>query len=339
MSIHAISENYEYKLLTKIYMTMEKNLFLCASLFLAQSINAQISQKPSLSLNGRCIYVNNAVLGADDIPIIYTVDYDDDKNPRKVAVFDTNFSVIKEFSFPFEAFEQIITSYRKDDNGAWVEWGSRDSYAISTPAFYEYFNPSISVNKEAGYITQTFFNDDDSYEYILPLIEKGHFEYTQEEYGEYYKNVIDGYCIVGVKVVNDKGVEVCSVKTDAMTAYKDLELCMYSFGTTNYIEIGDGVYKVDKTNTSLTKVAMPAHFSVSPTVARRNTLLNVSFDASDSPRAIKVISGNGMECQKINVAPGTESVGVDTSRLSPGVYVVMMSEGGKNVEKCKIVVR
>ncbi|TGX84146.1 hypothetical protein E5358_00465 [Palleniella muris] len=338
LSIHAILENYEYKLLTKIYMIMKKILFLCASLFLVQSINAQISEKPSVSLGEKSyLYLTSPSLAANDNPIIYTFVTNEKESQTEITIFDNNLSVIKEFVAPYGRFERTITLYFLEDDGSWRSSDLGVSDITSYPAEPYYDNPSAAIDDHPALLTQTFFNDDDNYEYIVPIVEKGNWEYIEPTGDEKY--AIDGYAVVGIKVVNDKGTEVCSLRTGARVSEYDWEVDFYTIGDNNYLTVGNEFYKVDKLRSSLTKVAMPERFSVSPKVARRNTLVNVSFDASDSPRAIKVIGGNGMECQKINVVPGTESVGVDTSRLSPGVYVVMMSEGGKNVEKCKIVVR
>lgn len=186
--------------------------------------------------------------------------------------------------------------------------------------------------------TQKLFNDDDAYEYIVPI-----FTYKTIEYNEgacingmyESKTVIVGDFVTGFKIMNDKGETVQTFNTS--WNYMDA----YILGEKIYISPdSEKYYRVNKSGSStLAEVSMPSGVSISPRVAQNSTPVNITATESDSDRTIKVISANGSVMTTTKIPAGSTSATINTSRFRSGTYIVLVSEGDKMVENCKIIIR
>lgn len=186
--------------------------------------------------------------------------------------------------------------------------------------------------------TQKLFNDDDAYEYIVPI-----FTYKTEEYywgtsinGMYEcKTVVVGDHVTGFKIMNDKGETLQTFNTSWHNMYA------YILGENIYVTPdNEKYYRVNKTGSStLAEVSMPSGVSISPRVAQSSTPVNITATESDSDRTIKVISANGSIMTTTKIPAGSTSATINTSRFRSGTYIVLVSEGDKMVENCKIIIR
>lgn len=186
--------------------------------------------------------------------------------------------------------------------------------------------------------TQKLFNDDDAYEYIVPI-----FTYKTVEYyegacinGMYeYKTAEVGDFVTGFKIMNDKGETLQTFNSSWHNMYA------YILGENIYVTPDNGkYYRVNKSGSStLAEVSMPSGVSISPRVAQNSTPVNITATESDSDRTIKVISANGSVMTTTKIPAGSTSATINTSRFRSGTYIVLVSEGDKMVENCKIIIR
>lgn len=217
---------------------------------------------------------------------------------------------------------------------------------IHEPTVYEYTsypgNTYLNINGREidGSLTATqkLFNDDDAYEYIVPI-----FTYKTAEYyegacinGMYeYKTAEVGDFVTGFKIMNDKG--------ETLQTFNSSWHRMYAFilGENIYVTPDNGkYYRVNKSGSStLAEVSMPSGVSISPRVAQNSTPVNITATESDSDRTIKVISANGSIMTTTKIPAGSTSATINTSRFRSGTYIVLVSEGDKMVENCKIIIR
>ncbi len=217
---------------------------------------------------------------------------------------------------------------------------------IHEPTVYEYTsypgNTYLNINGREidGSLTATqkLFNDDDAYEYIVPI-----FTYKTIEYNEgacingmyEYKTAEVGDFVTGFKIMNDKG--------ETLQTFNSSWHRMYAFilGENIYFTPdSEKYYRVNKSGSStLAEVSMPSGVSISPRVAQNSTPVNITATESDSDRTIKVISANGSIMTTTKIPAGSTSATINTSRFRSGTYIVLVSEGDKMVENCKIIIR
>lgn len=186
--------------------------------------------------------------------------------------------------------------------------------------------------------TQKLFNDDDAYEYIVPI-----FTYKTVEYyegacinGMYAAKIAEvGDFVTGFKIMNDKGETLQTFNSSWHNMYA------YILGENIYVTPDNGkYYRVNKSGSStLAEVSMPSGVSISPRVAQSSTPVNITATESDSERTIKVISANGSVMTTTKIPAGSTSATINTSRFRSGTYIVLVSEGDKMVENCKIIIR
>lgn len=186
--------------------------------------------------------------------------------------------------------------------------------------------------------TQKLFNDDDAYEYIVPI-----FTYKTVEYyegacinGMYAAKIAEvGDFVTGFKIMNDKGETLQTFNSSWHNMYA------YILGENIYVTPDNGkYYRVNKSGSStLAEVSMPSGVSISPRVAQSSTPVNITATESDSDRTIKVISANGSVMTTTKIPAGSTSATINTSRFRSGTYIVLVSEGDKMVENCKIIIR
>lgn len=186
--------------------------------------------------------------------------------------------------------------------------------------------------------TQKLYNDDDAYEYFVPIL-----SYTTDEYhggscidGMYeYKTIYEGDAITGVKLMNDRGETLQTL--DA--SYMDIDA--YIIGGNKYCSADQKkYYRIGKSGSSaLAEISLPSGVSISPSVIRHSTPVTVTAAESDRDRTIKVIASNGCIMTTDKLPAGSTSTTINTSRFPAGMYVVVVNDGDKMVENSKIIIR
>ncbi|MDE6190802.1 MAG: T9SS type A sorting domain-containing protein [Muribaculum sp.] len=220
----------------------------------------------------------------------------------------------------------------------WIKSGETESYNYT----YNLSNIHLSINgfdTDASIIvSQKLFNDDDNYEYLVPVLTSE----TREEFwgncidGNYsIKKVMTGDFVTGVKLMNDKGTVLQTF--DADSAYPDA----YIIGKNKYISFDNQTYfRITGNGTgSLTEVTLPSGIQISPRVAQRSTPIDITVGDAATTRTIKVIGTNGMVMTTTEIPAGRNSTTINTSRFPAGMYVVVVNDGDKKVENCKIIIR
>lgn len=215
-----------------------------------------------------------------------------------------------------------------------------------------------NVDMDDFKISQTLFNNDGMYEYVLPVIQI----YEEEQFGTEYLDGVGNYevktvsqreRVVGYKVCNEFRQEVSRLTLPADYIGDYLEVV--DFGDKRYLTVGaykeadNGnhvyytlVYKIDPNASGVMQlVGDPIEVTVAPRVTRRSTPITVKFSGEDNggDRQVMVTGVNGMTVMTMKVAAGETSANIDTSRLSEGMYVVTVVENGKKIENCKVIIR
>ena len=93
-------------------------------------------------------------------------------------------------------------------------------------------------------------------------------------------------------------------------------------------------------STSLKKVAdIPAKMKVSPTLPQKNETIKVDLSGMSSPNKLSVVDTNGKVCFTQALHVGQESVELSTNGMPAGMYIIRVSDGNKEVENCRVIIR
>ena len=180
------------------------------------------------------------------------------------------------------------------------------------------------------YLTQTLFNDDEKFEY---LIESG-----------------SGMHATELKVVSEDGTVLQTLKYPAgVEVYRD-EINLFVVGSNKYLSIGWGyengneymnLYKITKDAQDPSKVSIataPMRVSVSPRMASRNQDINVVAEGN-GVREVSVTNAAGQVVYSTKVAAGETNVKISSRRLSSGLNVVSVKGADGKEENCKVIVK
>lgn len=292
--------------------------------------------------------------GFDKLPAEFTIDNKDRAYLRNSAnktsaehirIYDSGLNLEREFEI---GGQEISATYR-------YHFG----YTEEVEEFTDTYSPEmvcLNVQFERNsylYATQTLFNNDDKYEYILPIIEPVDIDVPYGDDGR-----VEGQILVctGFKVVSEDGSTVCSVdlpsgyyidgfyNMDLMVLSDKAYLCLSvvdDLDVTHYAKTAyQLVYAIDKEKASVKSVGAPIKTRVYPTTLERGTLVNIDL-AEDSVSGgiinVTSVSGNVVMSQKF--VAGTNHASIDTSSLNRGLYIVTVDNGKFSRENTKIIIR
>ena len=278
-----------------------KKLFISTMMALACiGANAQIETTPLKTL-GRYLYgIDEQFLYDAGTQYVVSVEYSEDRTAATMRVYDNEFNLKKTItpeSVPSALHVQMLNANSAD-------------YTI--------------------YLTQTLFNDDEKFEY---LIEPGSGTPTE------------------LKVVSEDGTVLQTLKFPAgVEVYRD-EIDLFVVGSNKYLRIGVSVdengneymnlYKINKDAKDPSKVSIataPMRVSVSPRMASRNQDINVVAEGN-GVREVIVTNAAGQVVYSTKVAAGENNVRISSRRLSSGLNVVSVKGADGKEENCKVIVK
>lgn len=249
-------------------------------------------------------------------------------------------------------------TYSHEYTDGWEEvqsvWGGEnlDHYAEAISG--RFLDMDNNTQWEGVLLTQNFFNNDDKYEYLMPICnpttEETEYDYDGDGINE-KKSVRYDYDRIGFKVMSQSGREAAKfilpsgynhATSDVIFMVMDNEryLLVEAYPERSNYNTAFLAYKVDAATSSVRQMSAPIHIGVTPRVARRSEPVTVTFgDEGKTSRRVKVTGMNGSTVIAESVAAGETATTIDTSALSQGVYVVTVEDGEKVVENCKIVIR
>ena len=257
--------------------------------------------------------------------------------------------------------ETYPTRYLKNVDGAWQEsyveysyedWGPPDKWGEPeertdrrTPQYPESMELVSDYGNDLDMeVTQTFFNDDDKFEYILPVCQVGNFTYEDDQ------NRSGGQRLEyrGFDVYTSDGSLVRQFRLPAGYVSEYLDASALTLGDINYVAIRadkDGeeyvlVYRADGASIAAAPALIQKASSVSPTAPQRGQTVHVDLGFEAKPGcSVSVVNAQGREVNRINVAEGNNAAEIRTDSFDRGVYVVVVKNGNKKQEVTKIVVR
>lgn len=213
-------------------------------------------------------------------------------------VYDTNINLVKEI----KTIERTLSLNYRDMDG--------------------------NSNESTIYLTQTLFNNDEKFEYIVSVPSND---------DDYY------YAITGFKIVSDDN-EVLQTITFEKNVNNEPDLVKIGnnlyigFRTTKYDEYF--LYKINKSSdpSKVSVATTPMRVSVSPRVTERNQDITVIADG-DGIKDVVVTNAAGQVVYSTKVAAGQQTVKINSRQLSSGLNVVNIKGANGKSENCKVIVK
>lgn len=216
-------------------------------------------------------------------------------------------------------------------------------------------------------VSQTLFNNDADYEYIIPkykLSSKGisdFYDFNNLTFVEPSKQKIDTIkstlitkesksVLAGFKIVSANGTVVKDLDFNAdFEGYIDTRSAyVITIGRNIYLAFDGEVngvsstvfYKINRTTTEIKQVKMEtAAMTLSPVVAERNATIDINLkDDNNAGSEIAIISTNGTQVKRISM-PANQTTSQININAPAGLYCVSRMQKGKVVETKKIVIK
>lgn len=266
----------------------------------------------------------------------------------------------------------IITGYRTNYTVTYSDWKNAGTHVENKqvtlgrlPLCNINLNQGDGANNYFFEVSQTLFNEDEGFEYLLPKYKMsssgnvlgGDYDVISPSTGETItttqSTIIseDKYLtLTGFQVVSEDGniIKDLNFDSDFISSINDNYAFVITIGSNTYLAFdgsSDGndatvFYKIDKTSTDIKQVMKaPASMKLFPSVTDRNTPINISFgDDNPSGSEIVVVSVNGTEVKKQAIPAGETS----TQMLIPsgtGIYCVSRIQNNKVTDTRKIIVK
>ena len=195
-----------------------------------------------------------------------------------------------------------------------------------------------------SYLSQTLFNDDEKFEYLIPAYDEefklyytrdrdddGEVDYreyrtcyTQKGFNLYSDGVKIGY--LNAPLADISRIAVFGGNTYIMGEY-------YDENDEYYYEV---VYRVNKSANSIEQVGEPVRAKMSV----REDIVTIDFkEPTKEECELIVTTTDGRMCKKESIAAGSENIKYNTRDFAKGIYNFSVMQKGKVVENGKIIIR
>lgn len=211
-----------------------------------------------------------------------------------------------------------------------------------------------------GVISQSLFNDDEKYEFLLPEL-----AILESSYSSYDGTLTTHYNYepIGYKVVSEDGTVLYRLMINEAKE-NDVRCYAYvtSLGDKNYLMVnsykrvptdyGDyytadwfsRFYEIKKggSGTNIQKVReMRGGMNIRPTVANRDEQITITLDEENSSvaRELVVTSVNGQLVSRRTIPAGENTIQVNAAMMRSGMYNFTLQKKGQVVDNGKVIVK
>ncbi len=311
--------------------------------------------------------------------------YGTDKNGEEIFSLDysfiSNYYTNTQMYFGYETFgfkypmiywkvgnDNILFMYRCSYKASYTDWKATGTYEEN----HTYSRKLVRLNyldinngsNVTGHflVTQTLFNNDDKFEYIIPKLSLGKSSTNSSQYDSQIGN--NNELTLKRKVLISENSDVLTVGfqvlTEEGTVIKDIDFGD-GFGTSSMINnaiiisIGDNTYlaftsssgsgkmifyKLDKTTNSIQKVkAVQSGMLMSSAIVDNNSSIKVTFtDKNVNGSQLRVFSASGAQVSAVDVPAGQQETILQLSG-GTGVYFLSRFEKGKTAETKKFFIK
>ena len=230
------------------------------------------------------------------------------------------------------------------------------------------YNASNSNYDNTVLLTQTLFNEDESYEYlsfIYSMDSEARDEYCQEttilyNFDESYVDCIKrqkvySSDVTGFEIKQDNGNVIQSIRFPngfSMNGYKkDVLASIVHIGEYYYLimtgtideESAMLVYRINKRDGSgVEQVSEPVKIGAYPNPASRNQTITIQLageKAGTAPTELRITNLQGQVVGRCIMPAGEKKTTISSEKFVPGMNVINVLQGGKSVGKEKVIVK
>lgn len=336
---------------------MKKSVIAGIMLAACTGANAQNVQDPVASFKNRDVYSILPEFTIDNKTKFMVWVYAEDEGTSTIAnVYNDDIEQIATVNTESEYVTTRVVREREAVNvdgeikftGQWTE--HKEGFTESAHKIL-IDDMNNSVDGESIYLTQTLFNNDEDYEFIVPeitstsAIEKedrdgdGEIDYEVTEYNYIYS---------GFKIKSGNGQTLQTIKLD--NGYSMDFIYLLRINEKSYLMVSTSYYDGNsydeqvlfypiKSNTSgVNPLGAPTTVKVAPRIANRSESFTVEIDGeNNTPRIVEVANMAGQIVWKQKVAAGQNTLSISADRLSKGVNIIRVN--GKQTETCKVIVK
>lgn len=230
-------------------------------------------------------------------------------------------------------------------------------------------NNDVTRATEYFYVSQTLFNEDEAYEYLVPkfkmvesststggpsMSDSSTGSSSLEENIELIRKTLltkeSNVALVGFQVVGENGNILKDLSFEDYIGDRWIDdVAVVTIGTNVYLAFYgydlDGkqatvFYKIDRTTSSIQKVrTVPGGMNLSSTIANKGADIQVNFsDNNEKGSEISVFSANGAKVKSLKVPAGQKTATFNVNGTA-GLYLVNRVQNGKADETKKIVIK
>lgn len=216
-------------------------------------------------------------------------------------------------------------------------------------------------------VSQTLFNNDADFEYIIPKFKLSQnsnvMGYSSEINTGYNNETIDtirtvcnseesNFYLIGFQIVSSEGNVINDINFDTGEGVSGIDLdhaYVITIGSNTYLAF-DGYdsndkratlfYKINRTTSDIKKVKVASNsMLVSSTVQEHNAIVNINFtDENNGGSNIVVTSTNGVNVKQVTVPSNQKSVQFNFAG-NAGVYCISRVQKGKISEVKKVLIK
>lgn len=261
----------------------------------------------------------------------------------------------------------VITQHYVQYDISYTDWVDKGT---TTESYTEELRPlrleNLNLNNNDTrlymrfYLSQTLFNSDESYEYLVPkyklvegtysggtsIVDPSRIELTRSTVVSKKASL----ALCGFQVVSEDGNVLQDLMFDNYLGGSYVnDPVVLTIGSNTYIAFdgrdseGKSVtifYKIDPTTSSIQKVrTVPGGMNLSSTIANKGADIQVNFsDNNEKGSEISVFSANGAKVKSLKVPAGQKTATFNVNG-SAGMYLVNRAQNGKANETKKIVIK
>ena len=254
---------------------------------------------------------------------------------------------------------KINVSYKPlydEADAVWTNMGDEQDWGGNfKPLSFEF--ASFGTGTEGNYLdvdicaTQTLFNDDEAWEYLVPVQEENStidyisVEEVTTEGVVLYRSVSKGMKTTAINVVSENGTVLASIPFSGELSKDYLQVLLLEgtiffqlgFYGNNSSEYYDYLYRYDKQGGDLDKVAAVRRSNRFATLD--GDRLDVNLEDADANGNLLLTNSLGKVLHSEKVQRGKGSASINTSSLPEGIYNVTLMQRGKVRKNHKMLIK
>lgn len=337
----------------------------------AKIIAAQTFRSNDIDVYRTSYYVDDLTTDASDYPQTYlkvdesthTIYYNDETSPSSYTKSEAYYrydydgtkypAVYFVFSPTDKSLKYVRNKYSYSYTGDWEETTSED-YSYGRYASTTFYNFDEGNGEGVSFeLSQTLFNSDQKYEYLIPIFEHvvgEPIELDRDGDGE-----IDEIAtphsnpISGVKIMSEDGSELNRITFESNVVAYYVYVRIYKIGNKFYLakltdpKMGKDseryeIFLIDPTTSSVKRMEN-AQLAIRPNVVDRGSMVTVELDDTDTARELVVTGMDGRIVERRDIPAGERQIQVPAARMASGMYNFTIRKRGTVEKNGKVIVK